>query len=291
MPDFIDTLFIDHDINNWSLRIFTNYKDHSFQLNNADQKLVYVPSNPGGIGFGVATRKLIIDCGFNPQLRDKERTERFDFRMAFMQKKHYFAYFLQSYHGFNLQANKSFRHDISSLSSGLNYMYVFNAEEYSVSAMKSGLSKQKKTALSFGLGAFAFYNKTSADSSIVPTYLQPFFNNEAMLIGLHGFGGGVQGEFGMTVPFLTQFFVSGSLTPGIGLIKKDVQTEFGTYSPSDYLLAHAVIEGILGYNGTKYYVNLAMQFSLYKTGIDFGNQVGYKTAQAKFAVGYKLGRK
>lgn len=294
VPDFIDTLFIDHDINNWSLRAFANFKDHRFQIGNEQTEVVYTPSNPGGIGLGFATRKLIIDFGLNLQLRDRETTERFDFRASLIHNQHNLSYFLQSYHGFNLQnelsaGNGYFRHDISSFTSGLNYMYIFNASEYSFSAMKSGLSKQKKTALSFGLGGFTFYNNMKADSSMVPNELYPLFNDEAMITRYSGVGGGIHGGFSIIIPFFERMFASASLTPGIGLSYKDVSTETGSYFPSNKILAHSMIEAIIGYNGIKYYFNLSMNLGLYKSYLDFGNWVGYRTSQAKFAVGFKLG--
>ena len=295
VPDFIDTLFIDRDINNWSLRTFVNYKNHRFQLGNDDYKQGYTPSNPGGVGFGLATKKLIIDCGFNLQLRDKERTERVDFRIALLMQKHNFSYFLQSYKGFNLNPDfdldNNFRHDINSLSSGLNYMYLFNASEFSLTAMKSGLSTQKRTALSFGLGGFLFYNRLLADSTIVPLELQIYSNNQAMLTRLYGAGGGVQGGFSIIIPFLKKLIASASITPGIGVIYKNVHTETSSYVPSNPFIAETLLEGLIGYNGKNIYLNCTLTYAYYKTSLDFGNWIGYQTTQAKIVFGYKLGSK
>ncbi len=171
-PGFIDTVFIDRDINNWSLRLYTNYKDNRFQLKNKDSDLLYVPSNPFGIGVGFATKKLVLDVGFNIKNKSKDPTDRFDLRASILFKNHQFDYVFQNYKGYTLknenEIENDFREDFSSLVTGLNYMYVFNANEYSLAAMKSGLARQKKLAFSFGLGGFFFTEKTKADSSIIP---------------------------------------------------------------------------------------------------------------------------
>ncbi|MCK4990308.1 MAG: DUF4421 family protein, partial [Bacteroidales bacterium] len=136
LPSFIDTLFIDRDLNNWSVRLFTNYKNNRFLLNSGDESLVYIPNNPLGVGFGLGTRKIILDIAFNIKSKNEEPTERFDLTIAMMLNKHHIDYFLQSYNGYNLNYKdlEGFRSDISDFASGVDYMYIFNASEYSMAA-------------------------------------------------------------------------------------------------------------------------------------------------------------
>ncbi|NNL01761.1 MAG: hypothetical protein HKP39_05755, partial [Eudoraea sp.] len=69
----IESLLIDRDLRNWSVRFFGNVKGQWFKLSNDNASLSYIPNNLFGIGVGVATRKLILDIAFN--LKDKS-TER-----------------------------------------------------------------------------------------------------------------------------------------------------------------------------------------------------------------------
>jgi hypothetical protein len=293
VPSFIDTLFIDHDLNNWSVRLFTNFKNNRFLLNSGDERLVYIPNNSLGVGFGLGTRKIILDIAFNIKSKNEEPTERFDLTVAMMLNKHQIDYFLQSYNGYNLNYKdlEGFRSDISDLASGVDYMYIFNASEYSMAAMKSGLGRQKKSAISFGLGGFLYLTRTTADSSIVPSELNPYFNEESRIVELSGIGTGVHASFNAMVPFLKSFFASASITPGIGLMYKYVETESGSYHPEDPFIYKVNISGMLGYNANKYYINFSTGYVVFRTDLDHSNWILNNAVKAKLALGYKFGKR
>ncbi len=293
VPSFIDTLFIDHDLNNYSVRVFTNYKVSRFQLNNADEKLLYEPGNPMGVGIGIGSRKLILDIAFNLKPKDKEPTERFVLLGSMMLNHHSIDFFLQSYHGFYLdnEDKEEFRDDISSFSTGVNYLYLFNSEEYSMVAMKTGLSRQKKPATTLGLGGFVFMNRISADSSIVPAAFFPVFNEEARLERLSGLGAGLLVSFSAVLPFLKHFYASISFTPGVGLMYKSVETESASYHPEDPFIFQSNLSGIVGYNAKKFYINFSVVHILSQAGLDFDNQIIYNTTNGKLALGYKFGKR
>jgi Domain of unknown function (DUF4421) len=288
----IDTLFIDHDRNNWSIRLFTNYRDNSFQLRNTEEKIVYTPNNPYGLGVGFGTRKLILDVGFSMNRKDNESTDRFDFQSVLMVNNHNLGYILQYYKGYNFDAENQpvFRQDIRSFSTAISYMYMFNGSEYSMTAMRSGLARQKKSAITFGLGGFLFLNRISADSSI--THQDEFhsYNEEIRIVDLPAIGVGVDANFSATYPFLKSFIASLSLTPGIGLMYKKVETESISYHPNNPLMYRVNLVGLLGYNGKRYYIAFSMGYAFSKTSLDFGNSIMYNTTKAKLALGFKLGK-
>lgn len=290
LPSFIDTLFIDRDLNNWSVRLFTNYKNYQFSLFSSDERIAYKPNNPFGVGIGLGTRKLVLDIAFNIKSKDQEPTKRFDLQLSMMLSKHHIDFFLQSYNGYNLkyENEEDFRSDISDISVGFDYMYIFNASEYSMAAMKSGLGMQKKPAISFGLGGFLYYTHTSADSSIVPPELYPYFNEEARIVELSGIGAGVHASFNAMVPFLKNFFVSATILPGVGLMYKYVETESGSYHPEDPFIYKLNIFGMLGYNANKFYINFTMGYVLFGADLDYSNWILNNTLKSKLAVGYKI---
>jgi len=262
-------------------------------LNSGDESLLYIPNNPVGIGFGLGTRKIILDIAFNIKSKNEEPTERFDLTLTMMLHKHHIDFFIQSYKGYNLlyENGEDFRSDINDFATGVDYMYLFNAKEYSIAAMKSGLGRQKKSAVSFGLGGFLYLTRTTADSSIVPPVLYPYFNEESRIVELSGIGTGVHASFNAMVPFLKNFFASASITPGIGLMYKFVETESGSYHPEDPFVYKMNIASILGYNANKYYINFTMGIVLFKTGLDHNNWIRNNTIKSKLAVGYKFGKR
>ncbi len=292
IPTFIDTLFIDRDRNNWSIRLFTNYKINKFKLNTADENILYKPNNPFGFGFGLGTRKVIFDLAFNIKQKDKEPTKRFDFQAMLMHHNHYINFVIQSYQGYNVTTDNlsDFRPDIRSFSSVLSYLYMFNTRKYSLAAMNSGLARQKQPAINYGLGGFLFMNRISADSSIVSQSDFPQSNEELWIVNLPAAGVGVHTNFSVSFPFLKYFLASVTITPSIGLLYKYVETESISYHPKNPLMYHVDLTGLIGYSGNRYYITFSMGYSIYKTSLDFGNSILYNTTRAKLALGYKLGR-
>jgi len=291
-PKFIDTLFIDRDINNWSIRLFTNYKAQRFRLSNDNHKLIYVPNNPAGVGFGLATKKIILDLAFNIKTNKEEPTERFDMQGSLTYQKHNIDFVFQRYKGFNVEDDlgnqEDFREDLISSSISLSYMYLYNSSQYSVSAIKSGLSRQKKAALSFGLGGFFFMNNKSADSTIIPQELQVQFIEEAQIINLNGIGAGIIGGVTTILPLPYDFLISFSLIPGIGLMYKNIETENSSYTPSNPMLYSLEMAGAFGYNGHRIYVNITTKLGIIGSDLGYGNKSYHSGFNAKLSVGYKL---
>jgi hypothetical protein len=125
VPTFIDTLFIDRDINKWAIRLFTNYKINRFKISNSDQYVLFTPNNPWRYGVGVATRKFVLDLAFNIKPKGEESTERIDLLATLLIKNHQIDYFFQRYQGYNADngMTENFRPDITTFSSGFRYLY------------------------------------------------------------------------------------------------------------------------------------------------------------------------
>ncbi|WP_338733397.1 DUF4421 family protein [Mangrovimonas cancribranchiae] len=158
----VDTLFIDRDFSNYSLRVFTNYKGRTLKLKDDNSKSRFVPNNRHGIGIGVANSKMVLDIAFNLKTKKKNATKRFDMQGATILGKHnYVSFYLQSYKGFLAKNDfgepSVFRGDIKSLTAGFNYLYTLSEIEFSYSLLKAGLArKHKNVYITGGLGVFAF---------------------------------------------------------------------------------------------------------------------------------------
>lgn len=295
VPGFIDTLFIDRDINYWSIRVYSVFKSNRFSISNEDSKINFVPNNPYGIGVGIATRKLLLDIGLNIKGNEEEPTKRFDIQANMIYENHVSELFIQRYQGFNVEDNEDeemfFRNDLITFSMGIQYMYLFNSENYSIAANSTGLSRQKKAAASFGLGGFLFIRNQTADSTIIPGDIQTDFNEEANIVDMFGIGTGVHGGFTVIFPLPCFFFISLSGYPGIGLMYKKVSSETKEYVPSNPLFYKADVAGTFGFNSDRIYITFKVGLGFYDTSLDYGNKSHILTAHAKLALGYKLGRK
>ena len=290
----IDSLFIDHDLSNYSARVFSNYKVKQFRILNNDYKSRYVPNNRFGVGFGAANSKLLIDIAFNLKTNKENVTKRFDAQGNLIIGKHnYVSFYLQTYNGFNIRNNfdepSVFRNDIKSSTVGFNYLYTFSEIEFSHALLKAGLSKRnKKISITGGVGTFAVFDSFKADGSILTENGELYFNDEAAFEKYSGRAVGVLGGFLSQFLISDRFIATCNIMPGVALMNKKVQLQDGSYRPSDPMLYKLDFSVALAYNIDRYYVNLIYGTGIYSTDLDFDNKYLFNLSMAKLAIGYKL---
>ncbi len=290
-----DSLFIDHNIKNYSLRLFTNYKVKRFRINNDDFRSRYVPNNRYGLGFGFASSKVLIDIAFNVKTDKKNVTNRLDGQgIMIIGKHHYVNGYFQSYKGFNVKNNFNepnvFRDDIKSFTIGFNYLYTLSEIEFSYSRLKAGLAKRNKNVyITGGAGFFGLYDYFSANGNILPENGDVYYNEQAEIKRYNSMAVGVLGGFLSVFMLPKNFIASCNIMPGIGLMTKKVTLEDGSYKPSKPMLYKLDIKFALGYHVERYYINLIYGTDIYSTDLNFGNKYAFNLTKAKLAFGYRLG--
>ena len=289
---FIDTLLIDRDLNNWSVRMMGIYRQQRFNLENNSSKYVYTPNNPYGIGIGIGTKKLTLDFTFNFKGHEENPTDRFDLLGSFFKRNHLVDFYYQHYQGFKVEDQNTkevvFREDIRSISSAIRYMYMFHKSEYSIAAMKSGLINVDKSTFNFGIGGFVLFNSQRADDSIIPHDFLSGSTDYDSVREFQGTGGGIMLGFSTLIVLPKNFFITLNAAPGIGLMEKYVKTDDQNYKPDNPVIHQIGLSAMIGYNAEQYYVNLLIANGFYATDFDFGNEVVFGYVNAKLAFGYKL---
>ncbi|MDO6759364.1 DUF4421 family protein [Tamlana sp. 2_MG-2023] len=289
----VDKLFIDHNIDNYSLRVFTNYKSKQFRVSNDDFKSRYVPNNRYGVGVGFASSKLLIDVAFNIK-GNEDVTHRFDMQgTTIIGKKNYVNFYLQTYKGFNVKNNYGadpvFRDDIRSFTMGVNALRTLPEIEFSFSKLKAGLDHlDKKFYITGGFGAFWFYDYFSAEDDILPSSAELLFNEEAHIKRYNSTALGVLGGVLTVIKLPYDLTLSCNLMPGIGGVYKHVTLQGGTYKPKNHLLFKADYSIALGYNVERYYLSLIYGGGIYSTDLGYDNNYNFNLTKAKLAIGYKL---
>jgi len=288
----IETLLIDRDLRNWSVRLLGNVKGQGFKLSNDDASLTYIPNNLFGVGIGVATRKLILDIAINLKDKSTENTDRFDLQGGFIFDKNVIDFYLQRYRGFNIENSiddtSIFRDDIISIAGGIDYLYLFNSGEYSLNLLRSGLQDQKQSTFSFGLGGFMVYNQLTADNSIVPQELYPYFNEQARIIDFTNFGIGVMGGIVSLIKLPSNFFAGISARAGIGLTVKNAEAETVSYNPTNPMIYKIKASALFGYKWTRFYTNITLVASTHRSSPGYGNNGTFTLISGKLVLGYKI---
>jgi hypothetical protein len=290
--NLIDSLLIDHDLRNWSVRLFGDIRAQGFKLSNDNATLKYIPNNLFGVGVGIATRKLILDIAFNLKDENTENTDRFDFRGGFIFNKNVIDFYFQIYDGFNVENSINnttvFREDIKSSAGGIDYLYLFNAGEYNQTLLRSGLKSQKQNIFSFGIGGFLVYNQISADSSIIPMELEPYFNEQARITNLTNYGIGVLGGLVSLYKLPSNFYIGITAKAGIGLTIKNAETETSSYNPSNPMLYKLNGSVLFGHKWNRFYTNISLGVSTNMSNLDFGNNGAFTLVRGKLALGYRI---
>jgi len=288
----IESLLIDRELRNWSVRLFGNVKGQWFTLSNDNARLSYIPNNLVGIGVGVATSKLILDIAFNLKDKSTERTIRFDLRGGFIAKNNVFDFYLQRYKGFNIEnsinTSSIFRDDIKSIAFGIDYLYLFKSGEYSINLLRSGLSDQKQSTFSFGVGGFMLYNQINADNSLVPQELYPIFNEQARIIDFTNYGIGVMGGLVGLIKLPSNFYFGISARVGIGLTFKNTESETVSYNTRDPMIYKINAFALFGYKWERLYTNITFGASTNHSSLGYGNNGSFSLLDGKLAVGYKI---
>ena len=296
LVELVDKRFVDHDIDNYSLRIFANYKVKRFVIRNTDFKSRYVPNNRSGIGFGFASSKVLVDIAFNIKTKPEDVTRRFDMQgTAILAKKNYVNFYVQSYKGFNVKNDFDqptvFRDDIKSITIGINTLRTIPDIEFSYSMLKAGLDNvNKKVYVTGGFGAFAFYDYFSADGDVLEDNADMYFNEQAHIKRYNSAAVGVLGGLLSVFGLAHNITASCNIMPGIGLMYKHVTLADDTYTPSNHFLFKLDYTLALGYNVERYYVSLIYGGGAYSTNLGYGNSYRFNLTKAKLAFGYKLGR-
>lgn len=291
----IDSLLIDRDIENYSIRIFSNYKVNKFSILNDESKVKFVPNNRYGLGLGFANRKVIFDVAFNIKNKNKQETSRFDLQVTtIIKRQHYVNLFAQTYKGFKAKHNfdepTTFRSDVRSVSLGINYLYTLDEVEFSYSLLKAGLDEKdnQDIFITGGIGLFGVYDYFSAKPSILSESGSTFFNEQGNVKRYNG------AAIGVLAGFISYFKLPENITatlnvmPGIALMNKRVTLQDGSYRPSNPMLYKLDFSVGLGYNLKQYYAILTYSNGLYSTGFDNDNRYRLNLTNAKLALGYRF---
>ena len=290
----IDSMVLSDQLE-WSFRLVSNFKQQQFRLRNGDSRLLCRPNNPFGFGFGVANQNIVIDILFNIKAGEENPTDKFAAEGGLViKKKNLVGFTIENVHGYQITSDQtdydSFREDISMFSLGLEYLRILGKNNVSVRGMKSGFRGDVRTFLSYGIGGFLLIKNLDADESIIPEEDQSYFNEQAAIVDMNSFGGGVLGGLFAYFNLPGDFFATALVAPGIGLDYKYVKAELGSYVPSTPIMYKTDLFGSVGYNRKKFYIHFTFGTDLYWTNLDYGNSVSLSITKSKLILGYNLGR-
>jgi hypothetical protein len=287
----LDSNYVNIEQNVLSIRTFLVYKTQSFKLRNSDYALRYSPNNRLGIGIGFAYYPILFDFAINVKVFKEDASERLDIQGELLYKKSLITLYFQDYKGFNISGDliqdAEFRPDIKSLNSGFSYFKVLNASKMSFRSVFAGGAEQKRSVGSFALGGAVGFQWMRADSSIVPSSQQEYFNDYAMINEIMGINIIVKGGYSHVSVLPHGFFIFSSIYPGVGISVQKISSH-EIYVPSDYLNLNLALQVAFGYNGSKMYTTLGFIAYLSNKSLGYSNHMSSRLGRIKWVLGFKL---
>ncbi|WP_212002797.1 DUF4421 domain-containing protein [Chitinophaga sp. HK235] len=272
-----DTAYIEEHTEDLTFRLYGSRKYTRYDI--MDKKLkkdiLYRPNTPSNIGVGVNYRFIGINLGFNfpfvNRRNDKYGNTRFiDLQSHIYLRKLVVDFYGQKYKGFyisnpekifekeySLQNPYPQRPDIKNLGLGMNVQYIFNDKRFSYRAPNLQNEYQKKSAGSFIVGGEFYLAKIQGDSSLIPTNFTDttFLRNEHYYKTLVATLAANIG-YAHTFVFKKHFFLSLSVTTGLGAAKTSLHYDSGDVSHSVGLLFSNTVRASLGYNSSRYFAGV-----------------------------------
>ncbi len=298
-----DSTYIANYSENFTLKLIAVNKFNFFRIIDRDKNssIRYRPDRQLNIGIGLAHKWFAFDLALNvgiTEVSNFSNKKFLDVRANVFSSKHIFTATLKYYYGYQMKNFSgvtppeipvtSTREDIRTVYLGFQYLFAFNYDKFSVKAPFIFNEMQRKSAGSFLIGAGFNLFVLGADSTVVPVEVQDSFNEKLHLQDLNSISLSVNFGYIYTFVFKQHFFLTLSLSPGIGVNMGDSQTEFRETFKTHMFLGLRSMNSV-GYNARRFFGGVQLIGDAYNIRIDKNliTQVG--NGNIKFFVGYRFG--
>ena len=246
------------------------FKGYTIDMKNIESgnSVSIAPTGSVNLGFGVNYKWLGIAVSFglpsSKRIEEKEgETQKQDYQLnlysnAFVAQGH-----LQYYKGFHVSSlnvgdsssiqlgdGDGIIPSLSTYSLGVSGWYFFNHKKFSYKAAYVRNAIQKKHSGSVVTGLYYGVDRADADLTIgenLPDSLQGYFD----VLGYTSQNFGVSLGYSQTFVF-NNFFINGTLVPGIGVKNVSLMTSSKTYFIDEGLTGRLVFNLALGYEANKF---------------------------------------
>lgn len=271
--------------------------------NNSDLGLIYKPNENLNLGFGLSTEWLTINAAFNlPWVNNDDaklgKTESIDLQTNIYLRKWAVDLAFLYYKGFHLSNPNStvkagasdfrIRPDIESLNLASSFLYIFNHKKFSYRAAFNQVEQQIKSSGSWVAGGYLTGFTMRADSTLVPLALQSSvdLSNDHRNVSFYNFG--ITGGYAYTLALFRNFYITGSLTVGLG-------PEYQSARSTEYREAYSqwltdlfmTLRLAAGYNGDKFFAGVTV-FGTANGGSDENSSLVRGYNMARLTVGYRF---
>ena len=296
-----DTNYIKSQVDRLSVKLLVLNKFNYFQMTDKylGNSIRFRPDLGINFGVGIAFKWLALDLSANFGLQEEQidNTRYRDLQIKAFSSKQYLRARYQYYSGYKIEYIRGFdldlsddtnkRPDIRTIQLGLQYLYVFNCGKFSLRAPFVQNELQRKSAGSVLIGGgFHLYN-LDADSSLITTDMDPYFNNSMHISQLNVNTLSVSLGYIYTFVLGKRFFITLGLIPGLGLNGGDYRTEYR--EPINASLTYRIkTMSAIGYNGKRFFTGIQGIGGYYPFSLDKKLKIYIGEGRASFCFGFKF---
>jgi hypothetical protein len=296
-----DTNYIKSYIDKLSVKLLVLNKFNTFQLTDKylGNMIRFRPDLGVNFGIGFAYKWLALDFSANFGLQEKQidNTRYRDLQVKAFTSRQYLRARYQYYSGYKIDYVRGFdldltdgddkRPDIRTIQLGLQYLYAFNYGKFSLRAPFVQNERQRKSAGSMLIGGgFHLYN-LDADSSLIATGMEPYFNELMHLSQLNILTLSINLGYMYTFVLFKRYFITLGLIPGIGLSGGDYRMVYREPVQSSLTYRIKTMSAI-GYNGKKFFIGIQGIGGYYPLRIDKKLIAYISEGRASFFIGYRF---
>jgi len=300
-----DSTYIKSYANQVALKLIAVNKINYFNIRdrNTGAGLRYRPEYGVNLGIGFSYKWFSMDLAFNLGLREDknfDHSEFIDFQGRIYSSKQFIEFSLQYYYTYQISKIsgidgdfseiQKIRGDIRTISFGLQYLYAFNYDKFSLKAPFVLNEIQRKSAGSPIFGASFAYFTMDADSSIVPVELADQFDPDLHLIDLSVISLAVNFGYMYTFTWKEHFFITLGLIPGLNMNLGDSKAEERDVFKWSFSYKIKTMNAV-GYNSKRFFTGLQFVGDWNNVRLKKNLHTLFNHSSIKIFVGYRFRNK
>ena len=242
------------------------YTSLKFRDNGENYNLTYRPNTTLNMGIGATYKSFTLNLAYgfgflNPE-RGKGETKYLDLQFHTYTRRFVIDMFGQFYRGFFLTHNSTnspdteyyLRPDLSVNQIGASVQYILNHRKFSYRASFLQSEWQKKSAGTFIFGVEAYGGKIVADSTIIPTRVNPE-EAKRSITELRFFELGPNAGYAYTLVIKKHFFLTASASVSLDFGQNTVFDQSGTVKSSG-MSPNSFFRVFGGYNSSRMAISI-----------------------------------
>lgn len=270
----IDSLYISDHTDQLTVSIFSVYQDAV--LMNSYGNLDRIDYRPNvNLRFGITAYYKWLGLGIslgnffnlrNPNIYGN--TSSVDLRLNAFSRTMAAEVYYQNYKGFYIShpakpdGSYYVMPGLSTFSIGLAGYWIYNHHRYSIRAAYIQTERQKKSAGSVMLRPFFVYSKINSDNGLIPEEIRIKYQIplSKIITDVEFYSIGISPGYSYTWVFLNNFFISGTIFPGVAFQFYNIRDMKKSWSDFEFSFKMG-LRVTAGYNSDKWFIGGAFQTS------------------------------